>query len=257
MMRRFSSGFSQRRPQPVLAAHARGLNPERGKWAFWALSLLLMTVLTLASESFSQTTISVDKITVPVVTIEDRALIDFFVYEFFIAETLVTRLDIIDATGNGFGEDDLVKSYPSQAIYFPVPSDSAQAIMNSWKFKANFQIVTESREPEAFENLATEKAENGIFSAILRGVNRNYQDEPINIWFQRDSNGVTFEMWGYNLSNLNYTPPPPPHPDSVTTYDLVHIFRADTLIKADTTMYDLIYLYKTVRDTVILGEEVK
>ncbi len=125
--------------------------------------------------------------------------------------------------------------------------------MNSWKFKANFQIVTESREPEAFENLPTEKAENGIFASILRGVNRNYQDQPINIWFQRDGYGVTFEMWGYNKSNLNFTPPPPPHPDSVTTYDLVHVFRADTLIKADTTMYDLIYLYKSVRDTVILG----
>ncbi len=78
--------------------------------------------------------IFVGKITVPVVSIEDRSLIDFFVFEFFIAETLVTRMEIIDATGNGFGEDDLVKTYPSGQIYFPVPSDSAQQIMNSWRF---------------------------------------------------------------------------------------------------------------------------
>ncbi|MFQ5650791.1 MAG: hypothetical protein ACE5IY_12680, partial [bacterium] len=77
MMRRFSSGFSLRRPQPVLAAHDRILNPERGKWTLWALFLILLTVLTFAGEILSQTTISVDKITVPVVTIEDRALIDF------------------------------------------------------------------------------------------------------------------------------------------------------------------------------------
>ncbi len=218
-----------------------------------ALLLGILALLAFARIIRAQDAISVDKITVPVVTVEDSRLIDFFVYEFFIAETLVTRLDIIDATGNGFGEDDLVKTYPSEVIYFPVPSDSAQAIMNSWRFKANFQIVTESREPEAFENLPNEKAENGIFASILRGVNRNYQDQPINVWFQRDGSGVTFEMWGYNKGLLNYQPPPPEKPDSVTTYDLVHVFRSDTLIKADTTMYDLIYLYKTVTDTVIVG----
>jgi len=201
----------------------------------------------------AQENITVDKITVPVVTVEDPELIEFFMFEFFIADTLVTRMDIIDATGNGFGEDDLVKAYPSEQIYFPVPSDSAQAIMNSWQFKANFQIVTDNREPEEFEALPNEKAENGIFASILRGVNRNYEDQPMNIWFQRDASGMTFEMWGFNKSLLNYQPPPPVVPDSVTTYDLVHITRSDTLIKADTTMYDLVYVYKTVSDTLIVG----
>ncbi len=201
--------------------------------------------------------VSVDKMTVPVVSIEDPDIIFFFMSEFFIAETLVTKMDIIDATGNGFGENDLVKTYPSGAIYFPVPSDSAQKIMNSWQFKANFQIVTENQEPEAFESLSTEKAENGIFAAILKGVKRNYEDEPINIWFQRDKNGVTFEMWGFNQDSLNYTPPPPPVPDSVVTYDLVHVIRNDTLVQADSTVYDMIYVYKTVSDTLIFGDDVQ
>jgi len=205
----------------------------------------------------SKGAISVDKITVPVVSVEDRQLIDFFMFEFFIPETLVTRMDIIDATSNGFGEDDLVKTYPSEAIYFPVPSDSAQQIMNSWKFKANFQIVTQDRPPEEFENIETDRAENGIFASILRGVNRNYQDKDISIWFERDAKGVTFEMWDFESQALQYTPPPPPVPDSVLTYDLVHVIRSDTLIKADTTMYDLIYIYKMVSDTLILGEGIK
>ncbi|RMF69064.1 MAG: hypothetical protein D6743_02525 [Calditrichaeota bacterium] len=221
---------------------------------FWALCLLQMAAKGGAEKGGE---VTVDKMTVPVVSIQDPSLIDFFVSEFFIAETLVTRLEIIDATRNGFGEDDLVKTYPSEQIYFPVPSDSAQKIMNSWRFKANFQIVTENRAPEEFENLPQQKAENGILASILRGVNRNYQDQPINIWFQRDSSGVTFEMWGFKESALTYSPPPPPVPDSVVTYDLVHVIRSDTLLNTDSTLYDLIYVYKTVSDTLYFDDGVK
>lgn len=223
-------------------------------------AFVIWGILLLASlKSFSQENkkITVDKMSVPVVSITDKNLIDFFLFEFFIAETLVTRLDIIDATGNGFGEDDLVKSYPSEAIYFPVPSDSAQQIMNRWQFKANFQIVSENRDPEEFESPSDGSAANGILAAILRGVNRNYTGDPIKILFERDDNGITFEMWGHEEGGLRYTPPPPPVPDSVVTYDLVHVFRSDTLVNADTTLYDLLYLYKTVRDTVFLENGVK
>lgn len=219
------------------------------------LGLAFLASLSLFSQEGKK--ITADQVSVPVVSVRDQDVIDFFLFEFFIPETLVTQIDIIDATGNGFGEDDLVRTYPSQAIYFPVPSDSAQKIMNRWQFKANFQIVTEHRQAEAFENTEGERAAHGILAGLLRGLERNYRDVPIKVWFERDADGITFEMWGYNDSALVYTPPPPPVPDSVVTYDLVHVIRSDTLVQADTTLYDLIYVYKTVSDTVYFGNGVK
>lgn len=64
-------------------------------------------------------------------------------------------------------------------------------------------------------------------------------------------------MWGYNESALHYTPMPPTVPDPVVIYDLLHVLRFDTLIKADTSLYDLIYVYKTVRETVLFVDDMK
>jgi hypothetical protein len=53
-----------------------------------------------------------------------------------------------------------------------------------------------------------------------------------------------YALCSLRCAALNYTPPPPPVPDSVVTYDLLRVFRADTLMKADTKLYDLIYVYR-------------
>ena len=69
-----------------------------------------------------------------IATISDPKLIEFFLFEFLITDTAVTKMEIIDATSNGFGIEDLVKCYPSERIYVPTPSDTAQKIMNAKRF---------------------------------------------------------------------------------------------------------------------------
>ena len=212
-----------------------------------------IAVAALTRPMQAQPQASVDQKMIRVASVTDRGLIDFFLFEFLITDTGVTKLEIIDATGNGFGVEDIVKCYPSERIYVPTPSDTAQKVMNSWKFSANFQVVAQNSPPEAFEGTRVDAAQNGILAALLRGLERNYGDLPIKLYFERDNQTATFEIWGYNPSKLRYASPPPAVPDTVTSFDVVHVLREDTLVVADTTLYDLLYILHTVSDTVFVG----
>ena len=60
----------------------------------------------------------VEQVAIPIVNITEASLIQFFLDEFMIIEEDINRMEVIDATRNGFGEDDLIKLYPSNQIYF-------------------------------------------------------------------------------------------------------------------------------------------
>jgi hypothetical protein len=221
---------------------------------FSSLLLLLLLIMSpIVTEAQNGTT--VDQKMVRVATVTDAKLIELFLFEFLITDTAVTKMEIIDATGNGFGVEDLVKCYPSERIYVPTPSDTSQKIMNNWKFTANYQIVTQNSPAEVFEGTKTDAAQNGILAALLRGLQRNYKEAPIKLYFERDAKTATFEMWGYSPSRLSYTPAPPPMPDTVTAYDVLSVTYQDTLVVADTTIYDLLYISRTVSDTVFVGAD--
>jgi len=71
---------------------------------------------------------------------------------------------------------------------------------------------------------------------------------------RRDSTAIVFEMWGFNADSLQFTPPPPPVPDSVPVYDLINAFREEQTVLPDTTMYDLFFIYRSEVDTVYLDK---
>jgi hypothetical protein len=217
--------------------------------------LLVLAIILFLSPARAQNGTTVDQKMIRIATVADQKLIQFFLFEFLITETDVAKMEIIDATGNGFGVEDLVKCYPSERIYVPTPSDTAQRVMNGWKFTSNYQIVTQNSPPEIFEGTKTDAAPNGILAALLRGLQRNYKEAPIKLYFERDAKTATFEMWGYNSSRLSYIPAPPPMPDTVTAYDVVSVTYQDTLVVADTTIYDLLYISRTVSDTVFVGAD--
>jgi hypothetical protein len=90
---------------------------------------------------------------------------------------------------------------------------------------------------------------------LLRGLQRNYKEAPIKLYFERDAKTATFEMWGYNPNRLSYAPAPPAMPDTITAYDVLSVTYEDTLVVADTTIYDLLYISRTVSDTVFIGAD--
>jgi hypothetical protein len=223
------------------------------RWGIFLVAFLLITFP--ISKAAAQNGTTVDQKMIRVATINDPKLIEFFLFEFLITDTLVNKMEIIDATGNGFGIEDLVKCYPSERIYVPTPSDTAQKVMNAWKFTANYQIVTQNSPADVFEGTKTDAPQNAILAALLRGLQRNYKDASIKFYFERDTNTATFEMWGYNPTRLSYTAAPPPQPDTVTAYDVLSVTYQDTLVVADTTIYDLLYISHTVSDTVFVGAD--
>lgn len=208
----------------------------------------VLTIFLFISECFAQGTdsIKVDQITVPKVTITDSNTIAFFMDEFFIPETLVNKMDIIDVSLNGFGENDIVKLSPSDNVYFlQFVSDKAQQRMNEWKFKANFQITAQNKGVDLLDDYESSKPAYNIFGSILKGLNRNYQDYPIRIRFERDSSTVLFELWGYNEELLKVI--------SNDENKINDLLLQQIEVKSDTTLYDCIFIYKTITDTVLVN----
>lgn len=217
------------------------------------LILLIFSPVRISADASEQVRVNRDLI--PIVTITDMPLIEMILEQCLIPESNVLKMDILDINQNGFGEKDIARVYPSSNVYLleKISSD-VQNKMDSWGFRANFQISGENRLPAAYDSVESEKAAHSIFSTLLRGINRNYHDYPIKIRFERDSIGVIFEMWEYHEDKLEIGNPQPFMPDSVITYDIFHVFHDDTLNNFDTTLYDIIHIRYDQVDTVFIGQ---
>lgn len=221
-----------------------------GAFACW---LLIAVIMPLSAQSAD---IRIDRAQISTVTFTDPEKIRFFLEAYLILEEEdVTAIQFIDATANGFGEDDLLKCYPSQKTYFIYADESAQAVLDSIEFTANIQKITDRQAPEIFEGIQPKQAENWILAAILRSLDWHYRDLPMKLYFESNADStIRFEMWSYNEDSLIWQEPPPPPKTPETTYDLMHVLRSDTLIIADTTYYDQFYVYRSVADTVIMSD---
>ncbi len=185
--------------------------------------------------------IVLDQSIVQTVTVTNKNLITFFAEDFMIPEKKVSRLVIYDLNGDGFGDTDLARTYPAGRYYLIAPGSKAQKIMNNWSFGGNIKFTANSDDPpEMFEQVPDSlQAMGAIFSALLKGLRRNYKGQAIKLHLEQGDDVTSLEMWGYNSNLMQYQPPP-----------VVKMAVEKPVMK-------LIYLEKTVVDSVLYNPRLR
>lgn len=172
--------------------------------------------------------LTVDQVFIPSVTVTDPREIRFFLNELLISEERVDRIEILDVSRNGFGEKDLVRTYPSGELYFVFPSDTVQSLMDRWEFEANYQIVADSKDTTYADPNRQQEPQGRILASLLSALNQNYAGTEVKLRLERTASDVVFEMWGYDASKLKLPP------------------------VAEEEPFDILFVYKTVVDTVFV-----
>lgn len=181
----------------------------------------------------------------------------------------VERIEVIDITNNGFGPDDMIVVHPSLNMYIiDQPDPDIAEIMRSWNFEEQrrdaLNLSADDFYPEWADTVDLDLisdeqmigiVQNSIISDLLESLNRNYNAMPISLRLDRDEEGFTFQMWDYQREAFSFSPRPPAAPDSIGVYDMMYILYSDSTIVADTTYYDLMYINRTVENTIYLPEE--
>ena len=98
------------------------------------INLLIILLLMLPGLLFTQQqqSITIDQQMVSTAIIKDPELINFFMEAYLIPEENVSELRFIDATGNGFGEEDLINLTPreqTQRVLLPPQQYSTGLIL--------------------------------------------------------------------------------------------------------------------------------
>ena len=203
------------------------MNHKISTLLFVTLLMGLALLITLNDRSFAQQkSFYLDQTIVQTTTILNPKLISFFVEDFMIPEKDVKKMVIYDLSGDGFGDKDIARTYPSGKFYLLAPSSKAQKIMNMWSFGGNIKFTANYNDsPELFENAPDSvRAQGGIFAELLRGLRRNYKGVPIKIHLEQDNDVAAIEMWGYDPNLMKYTPPPVNKvPEQVPVMKLIYL----------------------------------
>ena len=141
-----------------------------------------------------------------------------------------------------------------RTFYLSEISDSLQIKMGEWKQQAAREIAFDLISGDEFYDIFEKSEKPGylVLANIIYALERVYKDIPMELYFKRDSTGIRFDFWGYNPDSLVYRPGGPIGYELSTAYDLMYIQRSDTTIISDTTLYDLIFIYKTMVDTMYM-----
>jgi len=230
---------------------------------FLILCLLAFTFAAPSQPALAQRAeVDFSQVTRPVVEIREPEVIAFLLDALILlTEEETEMLEVIDITNNGFGPDDVVVVHPGMETHKlpPVLPGDVQDLMNGWQLEANTQYdgangAASFYNPETVTASVEKQAEQSILYDLLQSLERNYLGRPISILFERDEEAFSFQMWDFDEQALRYTPPPPAQPDTVNAFDPLYVVRNDSLIIADTTLFDVFFVSKRVEETIWMPE---
>ena len=231
------------------------------------ITILLVVHATEARQQFQEPEIS--QIFRNIAEITDRSSIQMILEDFFITENIeqVERIEIIDVSDIGFGSNDILVVYPSRNVYMlDQPTPSLLEIMRDWSITEQRRDGLNTLSPNDFypfhadtldrSEVAEPEIElvlGSLISDILESLNRNYNAMPISLRFERGQldEGFTFQMWNYNENAFSFTSRPA-RADSISVNDFLYVLYSDSTVVADTTMYDILYINRSVQETIYM-----
>ncbi|MCC5907263.1 MAG: hypothetical protein JJU13_13710 [Balneolaceae bacterium] len=203
--------------------------------------------------------------------ITDPASIEIIIDDFLITEFIedIERIEVIDVSNIGFGTNDILVVHPSRNVYLLDSPSSPELLetMQNWTITEQrrdasnvlsaddfYPTHADTLESWELEETQIELVQNSLISDVLTSLNRNYTELPISFRFERDHDGFTFQMWNYDEDAFLFTPRPPGVADSVAVNDFLYVLYSDSTVVADTTLYDVIYINKTIQETIHVPE---
>jgi hypothetical protein len=186
--------------------------------------------------------------------VTDKSLINLFMREqAIVARETPDSLVVIDAASNGFGQGDLLIVYPGEATQPLLSVDEPlRSIMDNWNYNAG-QITTPDTAAAQLLDHAREHHDpyRGLLGQIVRGIETYYAGPTIEGAFRCDHETTYLGLWNFDESAFRYREAPlGAAADTIHSYDLLQMISRDTVYVTDTTLYDVIYVYKTYHDTV-------
>lgn len=231
------------------------------------LLLFAGSVLSQAqAQSFEMPTI--DQVMISRAEVRDKALIAKILEVSMITESpdQVERIYFLDVTNNGFGDNDMIVTYPSNKVYMYVATDEIKQITKHWPPVGGKRLDLAEFDPEFYENLdpaqdSTDMALKWMMAGTLRSINNNLvsTDMPIKLFFERSEDGIKFNVWGYEGSDADALKWKPENlanrrGETERDYDIVRILReAESKIIERGREIEAYYLYHSVKDTVFMA----
>lgn len=234
--------------------------------------IVIFLVSTTISEAFQDTPVpEISQIHRNIAEISDTDHIQTILDDFLIPADAeeIDRIEIIDVSDIGFGDNDILVIYPSLDVHMiDQPSPDLAETMRQWnldeqRMDADIGLDADYFYPGHADTLPRvevqeteiELVQNSIVADLLESIDRNYQDPNLSLRFERDEEGFTFQIWNYEEDAFAFNPRPPATPDTILVNDFLYMMYSDSTVAADTTLHDIMYINKTVEETIYMPPE--